>query len=160
PQFASLKGDFWQAVTFATGHSDIERRTDTPLWLAASFYRTPVQPATLFSLGEGHIWTHQTDLDFVRCLGSYFPATRNQFVPSGIQHIGSAIDWFQQPERCLRAYIEVMLDPAFIFDRDAHHALAASLILPDPECAGIARDILIQLIESSRLSVDQLGNEI
>jgi hypothetical protein len=160
PDYVSLQGNFWDAVRFAKGHSDLQTDDGSRLWLAANSYRKPVKPAVLFNLGEGALYQQQSEFDFVRCIGMYFPAIRNQFVASGIRRVGTAIDYFTMTERCVRAYIEVMLDPAFNFDQSAYHLLAGSLIISDPACAGVASDILIQLIDSSRLSVEPLGREI
>ncbi len=160
PQHVALEGEFWQAVRFALGDPEIKPQNASPLWFAAQYFRSPVQPAVLFSLGGDALFAQQSELDFVRYLSACFPAVRNQFVASGIRRIGGAIDSFYQFDRCVRAYIEVMLDPAFVFDLDAFHALAAGLIVADPECSGVARDVLIQLIDSNRLNVEQLGKEI
>src|SRR5262249_36331669 len=147
PEYTKLPGRFWDAVRFATGLADKCEDDARLLGTTARAYRKPSEPPTLLSPGNEKIWTQQYDLDFTRMLRDCFPAIRNQFVASGTRRIGDAIDWFQQMQRCVRAYVEVFLDPAFQFDQPAYHVLAAGLILPDAECTGVARDALVAMID-------------
>ncbi|MFN8656492.1 MAG: DUF6493 family protein [Candidatus Obscuribacterales bacterium] len=159
PQYVGVPGEFWDACRYATGYSET-KRGDSQIWIAADAYRNPVVPAVLLDLGTGPIWTQPSQLDFMRTLGLCYPALRNQYVASGIRRLGSMLDGSWEFDRCARAYIEPLLDPSFPFDRDSYHILACSLIVAEPSFVGIARDVLIQLVELDRLSIEQLGKEL
>ena len=160
PEYVDVPGEFWDACRFATGYTDTKGSGESQLWAAADAYRNPVVSTAILDLGDGPIWMQPHDLDLLRALHDSYPSLRNQFVASGLRRLGSMIEGSWQLDRCARAYIEPMLDQSFQFDRNSYHALACGLIIAEPAFVGIARDILIQLIELDRLSIEQLGKEL
>lgn len=158
PEYIELKGNFWDAVRYSTGYSNVPPNVPcagSRLWQAASYFRNSNSP--YFNLGEGTLYQYSSDLNFIRTLGLFFSTMQNRFVASGIRTAGTAID---ELVFGVRPYIEVLLEPTFNFDQPAYHFLAASLINFDPECASLARDVVIQLIDTRRLSTENLGREI
>lgn len=159
PEYIALSGNFWDAVRFAMGYSPLpgEEGANSLLWQAAKHYRNDT--FSFFSLaGGGILYQFDSDLEFLRSLGLYFSTMQNRFVASGIRSAGIAID--ELVFVGTRRYIEALLKPTFIFDQPAYHLLAASLINFDPECASLARDVVINLIDRRLLSAEKLGREI
>ncbi len=155
----ALEGEFWDAMRYAIGKSELNDNTSSLLMCAAKAVRTPSVPPVAMTLGDGlQILKAPSELGLSRWIASCIPSIRNQFVASGISPVGFSID--AAGIRYARAYVEVMLDPAFILDRAAHHVLAAALISADHECIGLARDIVIKAIDEDRLNIDGLGKEI
>ncbi|HEY9713798.1 MAG TPA: DUF6493 family protein, partial [Chroococcales cyanobacterium] len=155
-------GEFWQAVRYATSLAAARSGSETvsPIWLAARAMREPRERAKSLNFGEVRVWVDTSEPGVVQWTALLFPSLRTMFVHSGVRLLGNCIDHTASLTRHAREYLDVMMDPSFEFDGLSYRALASGLILADPQCAGIATDIVIERIESGTLDVSGLGSEI
>lgn len=104
-----------------------------------------------------------SDIEFPQVapmLAVAIPSLRDSIVHATINESAILINYNLAESRELRHYYELLTQKGSLLDKRAIELLNIGLIMPDPQCAGFARDAMILAIDEKRLLPDALGARV
>ena len=113
----------------------------------------------LIDLGQSPIFGTSRELELLKWESILFPRLQGIFFKAGARWAATRINYFDAHDRSLRSYMHSLCHFIDRMPPGGIELMALGLISPDPECAGCARDAVIQSIDSCRLDVEQIGAE-
>lgn len=88
------------------------------------------------------------------------PSLRDSVLHAAINESALFINFNLAESRELRHYYELLTQRGSLLDKRAIELMNIGLIMPDPQCAGFARDAMIIAIDEHRLSPEALGARV
>jgi hypothetical protein len=165
---AGVGGEYGAALRFALGgdREQAPREPESDLWLAAEATRTgdnlwPRLDLLRYGMRleaswDDRLFTRHETLR-MRWVATVFPADLGSYFRSG----GSAILAFLNDRHALwwnAVYLEPLLRHDVPMEKSARRLLAIALASGQPAEAGLATDVLIQIVDDGRANADELGD--